>query len=52
MRLDHYIGAFKDIGKELKKSDAKKLHDYHGSPIGMFIIIIFSLFDHIEHYRE
>jgi hypothetical protein len=52
MRLDHYINALKDIGKELEKSDAKELHDYHWSIIGMFIVIIFSLFDHIEHYRE
>ncbi|WP_169740878.1 hypothetical protein [Methanobacterium arcticum] len=52
MRLDHYIKALNDIGIELKKSDAKELHDYHWSIIGMFIIIIFSLFDHIEHYRE
>lgn len=52
MRLDHYINALKDIGKELEKSDAKELHDYHWSIIGMFILIIFSLFDHIEHYRE
>jgi hypothetical protein len=52
MRLDHYIKALKDIGKELEKSDAKELHDYHWSIIGMFIVIIFSLFDHIEHYRE
>ena len=52
MRLDHYIGALKDIGKELEKSDAKELHDYHWSIIGMFIIIIFSLLDHIENYRE
>ncbi len=52
MRLDHYIKALKDIGKELEKSDAKELHNYHWSIIGMFIIIIFSLFDHIEHYRE
>lgn len=52
MRLDHYIQALNDIGKELEKSEAKELHDYHWSIIGMFIIIIFSLFDHIEHYRE
>lgn len=52
MRLDHYINALKDIGKELEKSNAKELHDYHWSIIGMFIVIIFSLFDHIEHYRE
>ena len=52
MRLDHYINALNDIGKELEKSDAKELHDYHWSIIGMFIVIIFSLFDHIEHYRE
>ncbi len=52
MRLDHYINALKDIGRELEKSDAKELHDYHWSIIGMFIVIIFSLFDHIEHYRE
>lgn len=52
MRLDHYINALRDIGKELEKSDANELHDYHWSIIGMFIIIIFSLFDHIEHYRE
>lgn len=52
MRLDHYINALKDIGRELEKSDAKELHDYHWSIIGMLIIIIFSLFDHIEHYRE
>ena len=52
MRLDHYIRALKDIGNELEKSDAKELHDYHWSIIGMLIIIIFSLFDHIEHYRE
>ncbi|MGZ7096715.1 MAG: hypothetical protein ACXVHU_09620 [Methanobacterium sp.] len=29
MRLDHYINALKDIGKELEKSNAKELHDYH-----------------------
>jgi hypothetical protein len=52
MRLDHYINALNDIGMELEKSDAKELHDYHWSIIGMFIVIIFSLFDHIEHYRE
>ncbi|WP_048080389.1 hypothetical protein [Methanobacterium arcticum] len=52
MRLDHYIKALNDIGIELEKSDAKELHDYHWSIIGMLIIIIFSLFDHIEHYRE
>ncbi|MEN6293493.1 MAG: hypothetical protein ABFC34_05800 [Methanobacterium sp.] len=52
MRLDHYIQALNDMGKELEKSEAKELHDYHWSIIGMFIIIIFSLFDHIEHYRE
>jgi len=52
MRLDHYINALNDIGKELEKSEAKELHDYHWSIIGMLIIIIFSLFDHIEHYRE
>jgi hypothetical protein len=52
MRLDHYINALKDIGRELEKSDAKELHDYHWSIIGMFIVIIFSLFDHIEHYSE
>jgi hypothetical protein len=52
MRLDHYIKALNDIGKELEKSEAKELHDYHWSIIGMLIIIIFSLFDHIEHYRE
>jgi len=52
MRLDHYINALKDMGKELEKSDAKEVNDYHWSIIGMFIIIIFSLFDHIEHYRE
>lgn len=52
MRLDHYINALKDIGRELEKSDAKEIHDYHWSIIGMFIVIIFSLFDHIEHYRE
>ncbi len=52
MRLDHYIEALHDIGKELEKSDAKELHDYHWSIIGMFIIILFSLFDHIEHYRN
>lgn len=52
MRLNHYINALKDMGKELEKSDAKELHDYHWSIIGMFIIITFSLFDHIEHYRE
>ena len=52
MRLDHYINALKDMGKELEKSDAKEINDYHWSIIGMFIIIIFSLFDHIEHYRE
>ncbi|OEC84951.1 MULTISPECIES: hypothetical protein [Methanobacterium] len=52
MRLDYYIQALNDIGKELEKSEAKELHDYHWSIIGMFIIIIFSLFDHIEHYRE
>ena len=52
MRLDHYINALKEIGKELGKSNAKEVHDYHWSIIGMLIIIIFSLFDHIEHYRE
>lgn len=52
MRLDHYIEALNDIGKELKKSDAKEVHDYHWSIIGMLIIIIFSLFDHIANYRE
>ena len=52
MRLDHYIGALKDIGAELEKSDAKEVHDYHWSIIGMLIIIIFSLFDHIANYRE
>ena len=52
MRLDYYITALNDIGKELEKSDTKEVHDYHWSVIGMFIIIIFSLFDHIEHYRE
>ena len=52
MRLDHYIKSLNDIGKELEKSDAKELHDYHWSIIGMLIIITFSLFDHIEHYRE
>ena len=52
MRLDHYIKSLNDIGKEIEKSDAKELHDYHWSIIGMLIIITFSLFDHIEHYRE
>ena len=40
------------MGKELEKSEAKELHDYHWPIIRMFIIIIFSLFDHIEHYKE
>lgn len=52
MRLDHYINALKAIGRELEKYDDKEVHDYHWSIIGMLIIIIFSLFDHIEHYRE
>lgn len=52
MRLNHYINALKEIGKELEKSDAKEVHDYHWSIIGMLIIIIFSLFDHIEHYMN
>lgn len=52
MRLDHYINALKEIGKELEKSDDKEVNDYHWSIIGMLIIVIFSLFDHIEHYRE
>ena len=52
LRLDHYIKSLNDIGKEIEKSDAKELHDYHWSIIGMLIIITFSLFDHIEHYRE
>lgn len=28
MRLDHYINALNEIGKELGKSDAKEVHDY------------------------
>jgi hypothetical protein len=52
MRLDYYIEVLNDIGKELKKSDAKEVHDYHWSIIGTLIIIIFSLFDHIANYRE
>jgi hypothetical protein len=42
MRLDHYIEALNGMGKELEKSDAEELHDYHWSVIGMLIIIIFS----------
>lgn len=52
MRLDHYINALKDMGRELEKSDAEEVNDYHWSIVGMLIIVIFSLFDHIEHYRE
>lgn len=52
MRLDHYINTLKEIGKELEKLNAKEVHDYHWSIIGMLLIIIFSLFDHIEHYSE
>lgn len=51
MRLEHYMNALNEIGKELEKSDAKEVNDYHWSIIGMLLIIIFSLFDHMENYR-
>lgn len=52
VRLEQAIKSINEMGKELENINREELNDYHWYIVGMLVMIIFSLFDHIQIYEE
>ncbi len=52
LRLEKGIISLNEMGKELESINDEELNDYHWYIVGMLVIILFSLFDHVQIYQE